>query len=325
MNITVILCTYNRCELLSTALDSVAVSILPDSVKWEVLVVDNNSSDQTREVVESYRRQYPGRFQYLLESQQGKSHALNAGIAKAKGDVLAFIDDDVTVEPMWLQNLTAPLQNGEWSGSGGRIFPKWTCAPPNWLQAEGWTVTGPLAPFDRGSVRFALAESPVGTNMAFQKSAFKKYGGFRTDLGPCPGSEIRSEDSEFCRRLLTAGERICYEPSAVVYHSVAKERLSKRYFLDWWFDKGRSEIREFGVPQDTNWLINGIPLYLFRRLTKWGLRWIMAMNARVRFDCKVNTWWTVGRITECYRLSRSARKTKALEAAGLRQSKSENF
>ena len=109
MKITVILCTYNRSRYLRTALDSVAASILPASVSWDVLVVDNNSNDQTREVVKEYCAKYPEHFKYLFEPTPGKSHALNSGIREAAGDVLAFMDDDVTVEPTWLQNLTAAL------------------------------------------------------------------------------------------------------------------------------------------------------------------------------------------------------------------------
>src|SRR5690349_7477494 len=99
---------------------------LSESVEWEVLVVDNNSSDQTREVVDEFCRRYPGRFRYLFESRPGKSCALNAGVREARGAVVAFMDDDVTVEPTWLQELTAALHNGQWAGAGGRILPQRT-------------------------------------------------------------------------------------------------------------------------------------------------------------------------------------------------------
>ena len=133
MNITVILCTYNRCQSLPSALDSVTATLLPDSIEWEVLVVDNNSTDETRQVVEDFSRRWPDRFRYLFEPRPGKSNALNAGIREAAGDILAFMDDDVFVDPMWLQNLTANLHNGAWAGSGGRILPQWNCPPPRWL------------------------------------------------------------------------------------------------------------------------------------------------------------------------------------------------
>ena len=111
MRVSVILCTYNRCESLRTALQSVAACRFPESTPWEVLVVDNNSKDQTPAVVEEFVQQYPGRFRYLFEPQPGKSHALNSGIQEARGDILAFMDDDVTVDPGWLQTLTNVLQS----------------------------------------------------------------------------------------------------------------------------------------------------------------------------------------------------------------------
>ncbi len=140
--ITVILCTYNRCQSLSKALQSVAASEMPSSAVWEVLVVDNNSCDQTREVVENYCRRHPGRFRYLFESKPGKSHALNAGIREACGDILAFIDDDVIVERNWLRNLTANLDGNVWAGAGGRILPEKTflasaVVATRWTQQHG--------------------------------------------------------------------------------------------------------------------------------------------------------------------------------------------
>src|SRR6202034_1281101 len=102
MRVTVILCTYNRCENLKKALDSIVRSTMPESVEWEVLVVDNNSSDKTKDVAEDFIRRYPGRLRYLFERQAGKSYALNAGIGESDSDVLAFMDDDVTVERGWL-------------------------------------------------------------------------------------------------------------------------------------------------------------------------------------------------------------------------------
>lgn len=98
LDILVILCTYNRCEDLAGALQSIADSQVASSVTWEVLVVDNNSTDRTRDVVEGFSRQHSGRFRYLFEPKAGKSYALNAGIANARGKVLAFVDDDVNVE-----------------------------------------------------------------------------------------------------------------------------------------------------------------------------------------------------------------------------------
>lgn len=323
MNVTVILCTFNRCQLLRTALESVALSAMPEETAWEVLVVDNHSTDGTRQVVEDFASRYPTRFRYLYEAQPGKSHALNAGIAHARGDLLAFIDDDVTVETNWLRHLVAPLQGGKYAAVGGRVFPQWTAEPPRWLAREGWVVSGPLVYFDRGNEGHALEESPVGANMAFQRRVFAQYGGFRTDLGPSPKNEIRNEDSEFARRLLGAGEPMYYEPSSVVYHYVAPERLRKKYFQRWWFDKGRSEIREAGVPKDAGKRIAGVPLSFFLRLARWTAQWLVTTEPRRRFECKLKAWLNAGMITECKSGSREgledgAQTARDASAAGFR-------
>ena len=315
MKISVILCTYNRCETLARALDSVALSTLPESVDWEVLVVDNNSSDQTREVIEEFCRRHTGRFHYLFEGRQGLSHARNAGIRESQGDVLAFTDDDVTVEPTWLQNLTAHLHNGDWVGAGGRIRPDRTFLPPRWLSLEGQEALAPLTIFDRGPNACELTEPPFGANMAFKRNVFEKYGGFRVDLGRCGEGMLSNEDTEFSRRLLTAGERLRYEASAVVYHPVTENRLQKQYFLTWWFGKGRAEIRELGVSPDTKWRVAGIPFVQFRRLAVWTLRWMIAIEPARRFTNKIKVWASAGQIQECYRQAASTNKLSG--AAGL--------
>jgi glucosyl-dolichyl phosphate glucuronosyltransferase len=304
MDVTVILCTFNRCSLLPDALESIAVSSMPEGTDWEVLVVDNNSSDHTHEVVDSFIARYPGRFRYLFEPNPGKSYALNAGISSAQGKVLAFVDDDVTVAEEWLEKLTSPVQTNDWAGAGGRVLPEWTQAVPEWLAKESWAIAGPLVYFDRGSESSVLNETPVGTNMAFQKRVFERYGGFRVDLGPSPHNEIRNEDSEFVRRLFAGGERLYYEPRAIVYHPVTEERLTKKYFLTWWFDKGRSQIRESGVPTDGTRTIRGVPLQFVRRWIKWVFYWLMTTRERERFEAKLKAWFNAGLISECYRQSR---------------------
>jgi len=315
MKISVILCTYNRCQSLARALGSVARSTLPKSVEWEVLVVDNNSNDHTRGVVEDYCQRHPGQFRYLFEPQPGKSHALRTGIQEARGDILAFMDDDVTVDPAWLHNLTAGLDNGQWVGAGGRILPDQAFTPPHWFPLHDRFALAPFALFDLGTEAGPLTEPPFGTNMAFQKWVFEKYDGFRTDLGPRPGNEIRCEDTEFGRRLLMAGERLRYEPYAVVYHSISDSRVRKQYLLTWWFDKARAEIREFGIRPGTRWSVAGVPLYLLRKLVVWTIRWLTAVKAPRRFSNKLKTWAVTGQMLECYRQSHKAKTREECQSA----------
>jgi glucosyl-dolichyl phosphate glucuronosyltransferase len=311
MKITVIICTCNRCQDLPNALDSVAQSIVPTSTEWEVLVLDNNSRDQTREVVEDFGRRYPNRFRYLFEPRQGKSYALNLGIQEARGDVLAFVDDDVTVESNWLWNLTAGLCSGEWAGAGGRTLPQWPCAPPSWFPEKNWLGKAPLVMFDLGLEAGPLIDPPFGVNMAFHRRVFAKYGGFRTDLGPGTSGKIRNnEDTEFGRRLLAGGERLKYEPTAVVHHPVPQNRLQRSYFLTWWFNKGRSDIREAGVAADTKWFVSGVPLYLLRRLALGTVRWMVTLEPSQRFAYRLTVWLLAGTVLESFRQSREVRRKR---------------
>jgi GT2 family glycosyltransferase len=231
------------------------------------------------------------------------SSARNAGIREAKGDIIVFMDDDVIVEQTWLQNLTANMHNPQWAGVGGRVLPEWTCPTPPWLSLDQWYALGPLPNFDLGPDGRELTEPPFGANMAFRKSMFEKYGDFRTDLGRRPNSLMSNEDTEFGGRLLAAGERLRYEPSAVVYHPVQEYRLEKEYFLAWWFHKGKANVRQFGIRPRTKYFVAGIPLYLFRNLAVRALKWMVAVGPVRRFSSKLTVWAKAGEILECYRQS----------------------
>lgn len=303
MKITVIVCTYNRCGILTKALNSIAGQSLPASVEWDVLVVDNNSSDKTREVIEEFCERYPERFHYLFEPQPGLSNARNAGIREARGDILAFTDDDVTVEPTWLENLTAPLHDPAWAGAGGRVLPDWPCNPPRWLPRDGLYSLAAIVLFDLGDKSGELTETPFGANMAFRKEVFEKYGGFRIDLGHIGDKLVGHDDSEFGHRLFAGGERLRYEPSAVVHHPVTQDRMQKSYFLKYKFDAGRGDIRQVGIPPEAKNGFFGIPLYLFRRLAVWTLRWMVAVQSHKRFERKLKVWGICGQIMECHHQS----------------------
>jgi glycosyltransferase involved in cell wall biosynthesis len=314
--IAVILCTYNRGRSLAKTLDSLAASEPSDSIDWEVLVVDNNSTDGTREVAQDFCRRFPGRFRYLFEPKPGKSYALNAGIREASGEVLAFVDDDVTVAAQWLQNLTRALHTGEWAGAGGRIVLQWPSSLPSWLSIEGPYSRHCFPGFDKVPETEALDGPPFGANMAFRREMFDKYGVFRTDLGPSAAGDIppHSEDTEFGRRLIAAGEPLRYEPTAIVYHPVSEKRINKDYFLKWRFDLGRANIRVFGPRPGTKWFLAGIPLYLLRGSAKWATRWMFAMKPSRRFFYKVTTWEKIGEIVECRRQTHAANGVKSQSA-----------
>jgi GT2 family glycosyltransferase len=302
MRISVILCTYNRCDSLAIALNSVATSQFRRPVDWEVLIVDNNSKDNTRAVAEEFCRRYPNAFRYIFEQKQGKSNALNRGICESTAELLAFMDDDVIVEPDWLENLTAPLEDATLAGVGGRIVSPLDFSPPEWLAMSGpYDMSGILALFDKGANAKELTDPPFGTNMAFRRQVFEEFGLFRTDLGPCPGSEIRGEDTEFGQRVLRRGVRLWYQPTAIVHHAVLENRLEKSYFLRFLYDHGRASIRQKDNPSP----IGFIPrLYFtlfkiaFTMLPGRAIAWIVSADSKRRFQRKCMVWMNLGQISE---------------------------
>jgi glycosyltransferase involved in cell wall biosynthesis len=318
--ITVILCTYNRCHGLTGTLESISASQLPSSVTWEVLIVDNNSNDQTREVVEGFCRRYPGRFRYLFEPKAGKSNALNSAIANARGEVLAFTDDDVNVAPTWLHSLTATLlQDDQWAGSGGRTLPAQRFIPPRWLSNDLSLWCGILcAYFDLGDNPCKLERPPYGANMALRKRIFAKYGGYRTDLGPSPNPDIPrpGEDAELGSRLIAAGERLRYEPSAIVYHPIPQGRMTQEYFLTWWFDYRRTQIRLRGDRPNV-WIIP-YDYFSFVRcalgMPALTVLWMFSINPQKRFWRKCRVWQAAGQLFELRRRNRSRKEGNSRDA-----------
>lgn len=301
MDISVLICTFNRCQSLSKTLDSVASQQITCS--WEVIVIDNNSTDRTREVVESYCRRYPELFRYIFEPQQGLSRARNAGIRAARGEIVVFTDDDVIAEPTWLDNLTAPLLADGWGGGGGRVVPPQDLTLPDWLPVGGGIdLVGALLPiFDLGDQPGEMKRPPYGANMAFRKSMFEKHGFFRVDLGHCGSKLLSGEDIDFGKRLMSAGERLRYEPAAIVYHPVPEDRLSKKYFRTWWFDYGRTRIIErgvrppiFGIPRRFLSLASLVVRFLPVRV----VRYLFAMSPQHRFYYECEIWQTLGEIAQ---------------------------
>lgn len=304
MDITVLICTCNRCDLLRRALESVAASEMPTGADWEILVVDNNSSDRTKEVVAEVAAAHPGRIGYLFEPVQGKSAALNTGVRAACGEIIAFTDDDVNVAPDWLARLTANLRADEWAGAAGRVVPTWTFPKPAWLpDLGGW---------DGVSVQFApnlpageLAIPPIGANMAYRREVLTACGGFAQELGPIAGRlSFAVEDTELGMRVIASGRRLRYEPEAVVYHPVAPHRARRSFVLKWFFAKGRSDAR-MSPPQGALRLA-GVPLHLFRRLFAGSARCLLSPTRKRRMRWAALTASIAGAIAGSWQLAHRA-------------------
>lgn len=262
---SIIVCTYNRAESLRDTLAALRNLHAPIGMTWEVLVVDNNSKDHTRAVVEDAMRDWP-RLRYEFEGAQGLSHARNRGIACSTGDVILFTDDDVLPEPEWLQKTLEGLEQYGAEASGGWIGPIWESPPPAWLTER---FHGFLAVRTERTDDYAITAdtpAPFGANMAFRRTVFDRVGLFDTSRGRKGAVLASGEDGEMFERILAAGMPVVFLGSSRVHHKVESFRLTKRYFRRWRFQTSRNIAQSRGVQGDRR-LFN-IPLYVFPQLAR---------------------------------------------------------
>jgi glucosyl-dolichyl phosphate glucuronosyltransferase len=299
MDLTVIICTWNRAESLRKALATLQASIVPANIEWEVLVVDNNSTDSTKAVCGSFIQIEPRRFRYLFEGKQGKTNALNAAFKQAAGHIFALTDDDVTVDPHWIANIYYTIQKFNCAAVGGRIIPIWNCPKPAWITFEGpyrHPAYGGIVNFDKGNSACELTATAVGANMALRKSSVEKYGPYRTDLNRI-NDLLGGEDTEYCRRLMHAGEKLIYAPDAVVYHPVEKFRTTRKYMQSFAFHYGRWMVRVEGVPGRIRcWF--GVPRYLFPIALECLAKWIFSIGRQKRAFYRLELFSTFGKMME---------------------------
>src|SRR5918993_2016974 len=150
---TVVIATFNRARLLDETLESLRALRVASGRRWDAIVVDNNSTDETRAVVERQAQTFPVPLHYLFESRQGRSSALNAGIATARGAVIAMTDDDVLVDPGWLEAACTALLVPRQPAivyAGGPVAPRWETPPPRWLDLRRGDLWGTIAIQDHG-------------------------------------------------------------------------------------------------------------------------------------------------------------------------------
>jgi glycosyltransferase involved in cell wall biosynthesis len=313
MDVSVIICTWNRSKMLAVALTSLEACIVPPAVEWEVLVVDNNSTDDTRSICESFVEKKPGRFRYLFEAKQGKTFALNAGIQHARGEILALTDDDVTVDPLWVAQVYEMFQRYDCAAVGGRIIPVWKCEKPSWIEFDGpfrHPAYGGIVNFDKGDAPCLLTATAVGANMGLRRTIFEKYGAYRTDLNSTKDL-LRGEDTEYCLRLLHAEERLMYAPQAIVYHPVEEYRTKRSYIQSMAFHYGRWTVRIDGVPESTKCYF-GVPRYLFPIAAKFLGKWLAAFRVKRRFFWKLEFFQTLGQMIESKRWLRNRQPQRSL-------------
>jgi glycosyltransferase involved in cell wall biosynthesis len=240
VTISAVICTHNRLPYLRKALDSLVRQTL-DPTRYEILVIDNASTDGTAEAV---RDELPrtGNVRYAHEPRLGLSIARNTGHRLARGAYIAYLDDDAVADPRWLEAVVAAFDaEGERIGIlGGPVIPIWERPRPDWLPDE---LLGFLTILDapRPAGFIGPDQLLVGANLVVARQALEAAGGFPVDLGR-RGSQLQSNEELALRtRLEDLGYGVYYDPAVKVQHHVAPERLEKGWFYRRLYWQGRSE------------------------------------------------------------------------------------
>lgn len=294
VDLSVVVSTYNRGDVLARAIESLLAQDV-DPSRYEIVVVDNNSTDHTRQVVESFRSKAPC-LSYVFEPRQGTSYGRNTGILTASAGLIAFTDDDVRVPTDWVSViLTVFSVHPEVSCIGGKVLPNWSGSWPPWLTREHWS---PLALVDYGESPLYVSAAHrlclIGANVAYRRDVFDRIGMFSTRVQTVM-REPGTEDHELLLRLWRGGGQGLYWPGLTATADIAPERMRRRYHRQWHRRHGRlsATMHDEQLEQTRVGTFLGAPGHTYRTAAVSFGGWIgglLRMNPRMAFTHEVAFW-----------------------------------
>jgi glycosyltransferase involved in cell wall biosynthesis len=297
MQLDVVIPTYNRSDLLKKAIDSLLRARVPAELTVRIIAVDNNSTDDTKAVINEVSAQSGGRVSYVFEKRQGRSPALNAGIAAATGDLIGFIDDDEEIDESWYETILSAFTSNQVDFIGGPYVPRFESEVPNWLPKDYGAAVGivdggdKMVPFDQSYPGILM-----GGNAVFTRETLQRVGPYSTALGRSGKRLLSCEDEDMYQRLRAAGARGLYLPQLIVYHFIPRERLTKRYHRSWCFWQSVSfAVMDRIRPQPTPY-VWGVPRYFYGRAFRGMLQLANVLNREPgsRFSNELPLWELVG-------------------------------
>lgn len=229
--LTAIICTYNRAKYIGNLLESIAANDLPKS-EYEILLVDNNCTDNTREICEAFAAAHKDvNFRYVVEPEQGLSAARNKGIKEAKGDSIVYIDDDALVDAHYLRSYAEWFDSHpETMACGGPIEPLYETAEPSWMTPFTKALLTAWMNYGDKVREYPKGRYPGGGNAAYRKEVFDKVGLFNTALGRKGGNLMGSEEKDIFDKMHALNMQILYLPTPVLHHCIPQAKLEKDYF-----------------------------------------------------------------------------------------------
>jgi GT2 family glycosyltransferase len=272
---------------------SLAQMRAPEDLTWELVVVDNNSSDETKGVVELFARSSQLNVKYVFEGAAGLSRARNRGVTESEGGIISFLDDDVVVAPDWLIEICRAFEQYGAMCVGGRVLLQGDPQMPSWWHKSFDVAIGK---FDRGD-NVVFCENGdgeltgIGANISFRRIVFEKYGLFDSEMGRIGNHQHRTgEETDLVLRLRRDNQSAVYYPGAVVYHCVSNDRFTKRYLRMNGYHFGRSRYRLESEALSKSSKFLGVPLWMYRFTLAAPLRMIYLTLLRRRTEVFLEEW-----------------------------------
>ncbi len=295
----VVVCTYNRCEQLAKTIRSLLEAPHPPELSITVIVVDNNCTDGTAEMVRQIESRGGIRLRYVQEKRQGLSNARNGGIAAGSAELIGFIDDDEQVDPSWYNAIAREFKDPSVEFIGGPYLPLWGAAAPRWLPPDSPGVIGISRPEPYSEFNEKFSSILKGGNAVIKRSVFDRVGIYSTQLGRTDKGLLSMEDEEFYLRLLRNGIRGVYVPDLVIHHYIPPERLTKTYHRRWFFWHAVSQgVFDRSQRPDVAHFA-GIPRYLIGNVVRGFLsipRNLLAGKPAEAFQGELPLWTLMGNI-----------------------------
>jgi glycosyltransferase involved in cell wall biosynthesis len=261
MTLDVVVPTYNRSQLLRRTISSLLTAPIPDGLKVTIIVVDNNSKDDTRQAVEEFGMKPDCCLRYIHESKQGLSHSRNGGIAAGTGELIGFIDDDEEIEENWYRVVAREFEDPEIQFIGGCCLGNWSAPAPDWLPEEYNAAIGVVPPKQRARYDPAFKGSLTGGNAVVRRSVFEQIGNYSIRLGRSGKGLLSEEDADFLRRLRENSVVGMHVPELVIYHYIPKDRLTRQYHRRWVFWRAVSQgVLDRDLRGNTRYFL-GVPRY----------------------------------------------------------------
>lgn len=309
MKVSVCICTWNRAVLLDRTLASLKAATLPCYVVLEIVVVDNNSTDHTSDVLSSWQNLLP--LIVAFEPRPGQTWARNCALQHATGDLVIWTDDDVVVDANWIAEYVKAAE--EWPDAsffGGTITPMFEIEPPAWLQANLDALESPLVVRSIGEATrpFEPHEHPLGANMAFRRDVAKGFA-FDVKVGHRAGCMFGGDETKYVAAIRAAGHSGLWIGAAKLRHFIPAARMTPTFLAKWCADNGTAEAREIYNASDTQLL--GMP--------RWGLRLLLQAELSLLWAllCRSDTW--VKPFMQKHRIVALLREWRAIQSRGIQE------